>query len=333
MSLLLAEGFDDGAYRGRTTTNSGDSTTGGRTGSALSGPAAGFGIVIWSFGASEEHATFIVGLAYRANTLASHSFLFLRADSGATTHITLSTNSAGKLTVSGLGSTDNGVIKPNRWHYIEVYVVLSDTVGEVKLRVDGKTPSGWSDLTNVDTKSGGTATVFDSVELRCDNSGASYIDDVYICNGAGSVNNDLLGDIRVETLYPDGNGNYSQLTGSDGNSVDNYQQVDEAVPSSSDYNGSPTDGNKDTYAFEDLAASVDSVFGVMVSMWAAKSDTGAKSCRAVARRNAVDATGGDKTLQTTYAPHDQVWDQDPTDSTSWTPAKVNDMEFGFEVRP
>ncbi len=337
MSLLMLESFDDGLWDSRTTATAAAATTTGRTGANARRFNDPNRHDQYTFPPADEHSTFIVGFAFKHPVLdGADDICRFYGDDFGTLHITLTVTNTGRIQVQRggstlLGETDPGVITEDVWHYIEWYVTLSDTVGVVKLRVDGKTPAGWSDLTNQDTKNGGTAAVFDTVYFIGSND--YYSDDLYILNGAGSLNNDLLGDSKVETLYPDGNGNYSQLTGSDSNSTDNYLLVDENPADSADYAGLVTDGQKDTYTFDDLATTVGTVFGVMVSMWAAKSDSGAKSCRAVARRASTDATGADKTLQTTYAPHDQIWDDDPTDSTAWTIAKVNASEFGFEVRP
>src|SRR5437764_673985 len=55
--------------------------------------------------------------------------------------------------------------------------------------------------------------------------GRAYLDDLYVCDATGTTNNTFLGDVRVHTLVPSGNGTDSGLTGSDGNQVNNYQLV------------------------------------------------------------------------------------------------------------
>ena len=159
------------------------------------------------------------------------------------------------------------------------------------------------------------------------------VDDLYVCNGAGTSNNDFLGDVAVYNLLPNGNGFYSQFVGSDADSTDNYLLVDEAGnPVTTDYAGSPTDGNKDTYTFQDLPVSSGTVLGTQVGMYAAKSDTLAKSIRSVARLSGVDATGTDHTLQTSYDIHDDIYETKPGGG-AWTIADVNNTEFGAEARP
>jgi hypothetical protein len=293
----------------------------------------------YTFPSAARHVTFGVTVAvHRKSGGTSAEFIRLLGDDAATTHITLGMDSNGRLIVrrglagTVLGQTDINVLPHSGFRQVEVKVTLSDTVGAVELRVDGKVPSGWSDLSGVDTKNGGTATVFDTVHVY--GGGVEwYADDLVIWNGAGSINNNFFGVTRVYSCHPNGNGAYSELVGSDGNSVDNYLQVDESTPYSiADYNGSATVGNKDSYAFADLPVATGNVRGVIVSMIAFASDGGAKSIRALARRAAVDATGADFTLSTSPAVCDQVWEVDPTDAAAWTVTRVNASEFGAEAR-
>lgn len=292
---------------------------------------------------SKYHAHWTCGFGLNISSGNGFNFLALLDTSGSLA-IFFKKTSLGELIVYRgdnveLGRTDAGVIHNDTWHYVEVDVILSDTVGEVKLRIDGKTPPGWSDLTNTDTRSAGAQF---GGWMFSNGRGVPYgdecnvrIDDMYIVNSDGTAPQGLQGDTRVYKLYPNGNGNYSQLTGSDGNSVDNYLQVDEGDgdPSSADYNGSSTDGNKDTYTFGDLPVATGGVIGVQVNSFAAKTEAGTKACRAIARRAGVDGVGDDRTLQTSYFTHRQHWSADPTDASAWSIAKVNASEFGFEVRP
>ncbi len=342
MSNLLLEGFDDGLWNDRSTASSGiqtaQPTIGARTGANSRRYNAGSWWDRWTMPAADRHATFIVGFGYHSQQGSapnSTNLLVLYGDDIATAHITVSVKPTGKIEIlrfpsTLLGDTDTGVINVDKWHYIEVFVTLHDTTGVVKLRVDGKTPPGWSDLTSQDTKNGGTAAVFDTVHLG--GSDLPFVDDVYINNGAGSENNDLMGDTRVWTLLANANGNYSQLNGSDGNQVDNYQQVDENPPVTSDYNGHATNANKDTYGMEDLTPTAGAVHAVQASIQALKSDSGAKSMRNIHRRNAVDSVGADHTLQLTADVYDEIWDLDPSDSAAWDITRVNASEFGAEVR-
>jgi hypothetical protein len=163
-----------------------------------------------------------------------------------------------------------------------------------------------------------------------------YADDVYILNGAttsgDNPNDDVLGDTSVTTIYPNGNGTTSQLDGSDGNQTDNYQLVDETAPSSADYTGSTTTGNKDTYAYSDVSTSMSSIYGMVVSSWAAKSSAGNRGFSTIIRTSGSESTSANYQLQTSYAPHDVVYEFNPNQSTEgWTATNVNAAEIGVVV--
>lgn len=289
--------------------------------------------------ASEEHATFIVGSALHVATPATGevSVVALRSDAGATSHITLSMSSSGGLSVRRGNHGDvvigaAGTLATGTWYFIELKVTLSDTVGTIDVRVNGASTLS---LTGQDTKNLGTKTVFDTVLLGNTSTGAPtmYYDDVYVVNGAGTVNNNFLGDLRVRSLAPSGNGTSSQLLGSDGNSIDNYLLVDDPTPDTADYVGSATLDQKDTYAFTDLPDTSGQVLGVQVNALATKTDTGARNLALVTRSGVTDYDSPDAALtngSNLFVQH--LRELDPATAAAWTRAAVNAAEFGVKVR-
>lgn len=340
MTLKLLEGFDGGAndFSTRALSLTNTSVLAGVHGNAKTLDANGGYALTYSF---TNHATTIVGLLWLTFNDPGFGYVDLRGDAGATTHLRLHRTAVGALqvwrgaTAVLLGGTDPGAVPFGVATHVELYMTISDTVGVLKLRVNGKTPAGWSDLTGIDTRNGGTVVGIDQIAFWSQSSSTAvwYVDDIAIADGAGAINNDLLGQIWVETRLPNGNGNYSQLLGSDGNSVDNYLLVDEANADTADYNGLATDGQKDTYTFQDLVSTAGAVVGVLVACYAIKSDAGAKSGRVVVRRAAVDATGADFALAVGADGYDTIFELDPTSTAAWSITNVNAAEFGFEVRP
>ena len=62
-----------------------------------------------------------------------------------------------------------------------------------------------------------------------------YYDDCYIDDTTGEGSAAACPLLKFEWIYPNANGNYSQWVGSDGDSVNNYQLVDERPPNTNDY--------------------------------------------------------------------------------------------------
>jgi hypothetical protein len=336
MSLLFCDGFDDGMYNQKWTRSSAGLTpVAGRNGN---GAQMGNQAVWRQLNASEEHATIIMGGALRITGFTgwtgSPRILGAWSDNHATEHISMGVNSSGIITVfrgsSTLASTSGSVITAGiNYYYIELKVVLHDTTGSYELRVNGTTLLS---ATNIDTKNAGTKTVIDSVQYCTLTGTAGPIwDDVYICNGAGATNNDFLGDIAIETLYPNGAGSSTQWTPSSGA---NYAAVDETgVPNTTDYVTSSTAGQKDTYTFDDLTRTSGTVKGVQVSSYAHNGDTGTISFRNVARSGGNESTGQSNSVITTWTGYEDVFETDPNGGGNWTIAAVNSAEFGVQIDP
>lgn len=297
-----------------------------------------------SVAAADEHDTFIVGFAYRMPSLPSSedtAIVTFSSDSATTDHVTLAVTTSGALRVfrgvstnTQLGSsTAGGLITAGAWNYIELKAKLHDTTGTVDVKVNN---ANVLSLTGQDTKNGGTKTVFDSFRLGSTDGRQgvqAYHDDVYLANGAGSVNNTFIGDCRIRCLAPSGNGNSSQWVGSDADSVNNYQNVDEATPSTADYNGSSTSGDKDTYAYGDLPDTTGTINGVQINSHALKSDAGSRSLAHVTRHSGTDYDSADLTLSTSAAILRTLQETNPGTSAAWTISQVNAAEFGVKCRP
>lgn len=339
MALLFIEGFDDGLLASKWTATSNVSiTTGGRTLNRALLQDNSDSSMRKTVAIADYNATFVVGFAfmlgssYNATTIAA-----FMSDAAVTFHVLMGvdTNNAivmrkGDGTV--LVTSANNVLTPGVFAYVELLVTLSDTVGVVTVKVDGIQVGTF----NGDTKNGGTNTLLESFGFFA-SSGPSgtffYVDDFYLCNAAGAVNNTFRGDSSVLTRFPDGNGNYSQGVGSDGNSVDNYLLVDEQPPNTTDYVAFAATGDKDSYTFQDVPAGT--VFGVQQAMYAAKSDAGARTMRNIQRIAGVDFNGVDHALGVTpaYAAKLDMIQVSPATGVFWTTSEVNGAEFGTEARP
>lgn len=289
--------------------------------------------------AADEHATLIFGLAYYSavnmeNGQNTSSPFQLLSDAGATNHINIGfDNLTGANLRAYRGSTLLGTsagtnINPETWYYIEGKITMHDSTGSVTLRVNNQTVLS---LSGIDTKNAGTKAVFDSFRYWADAGGPTVrIDDLYICNGAGSAYNDFLGDIRVETLRPNGNGNSSDFVGSDANSTDNYQLVDESSYSSADYVQSASANDMDLYTFGDMAHTTGAVKGVMAHGVMSKTDTGDRTARLLGRTGGTNYSGPTETLTTSDLSYKKVWEKNPNTTNDWSISEVNAAEFGVE---
>jgi len=218
-------------------------------------------------------------------------------------------------------------ITVNIWYYVEMKVVFSATVGSVELRING---SATPDIlvTGLNT---GTTNV-NAIALQGGYGGYSDHDDVYVCDTSGSApTNNFLGDIRVQAIWPTGNGNSSSLVGSDSNSTDNYLLVDETTPDdNTTYVQSPTGTAKDTYVYGDLTPTSGTVYGIQIVPYAQKTDAGAKGIVSVARLSTTEVDSSAHALSTSYQFFPDISETKPGGG-AWTIDDVNNAEFGVKV--
>lgn len=285
-----------------------------------------------------SHSTIIFGFAFNWNSFTTADRQVFALREGTTHHISVRFNSSNQLYFFSSGpaaqvGSASSALNADTWYYIEGKVVISDASGSVEWRVNGTSGGSTGSL---DTRNGGSGVVT-AIQLGFQQSVAVagvdiyHMDDLYVCDGGGSVNNDFLGDTRIQARFPNGNGNYSQLVGSDGNSTDNYLLVDETTPNTADYVESNVAGDKDTYTYSDLTPTAGTVHGVMVVPYSVKTDAGTRTVTPTSRLSGTDNDGSAATLSTTglYVPSG-VFETKPGGG-AWSISDVNSAEFGVKV--
>lgn len=281
-------------------------------------------------------ATLIAGFAFRFDTFVTGEPIFVFTDAGteqvricldATSHLQVKRGA----TVLGTGPT---VIAPSVFNYIELKVLFSPTVGTVELRLNGSTTPEIT-LTGQNTRSTANSSA-DGFKLGfAGAAGAGFnqdYDDIVVMDTSGSLNNDFLGDVRVQYVTPNANGTSSQFVGQDGNSVDNYLLVDEATSDDeTTYVESGTVGNQDTYALSNIAATTGVIRAVSALFRARKTDAGLRTLAAVVRSGGSEDAANMPDLAATYALRERRMEQNPITAAAWTVAEVNALEVGPKV--
>lgn len=339
MGLLFIDGFDDGLLASKWSFVSSVSiVSGGRTSNRALLQDNSDSVLRKTVAIADYHATLVAGFAFMLGSSYNASqILSFVSDTNTTTHIIMGVDTNNAIVIRRgdgtiLLTTANNSVTPGVFAYVEVLATISDTVGVVTVRVDGVQIGTFSG----DTKNGGTNPLLEAISFNA-SSGPSgtvfYLDDFYLLNGAGSVNNTFRGDCSVITVFPDGNGNYSQGVNSGSTSVNNYTYVDENPPNTSDYVAFAATGNKDTYTFQDVPAGT--IYGVQQAMYAAKNDAGSRTMRNIQRIAGTDYAGVDQGLgiTPTYAAKLDMIQVSPATGVAWTVTELNAAEFGTEARP
>ena len=228
--------------------------------------------------------------------------------------------------VTVLGTSAASVIKPNVWNYIEVKIKISDAAGTYDIVVNGVNVLSGS---GVDTQAQ-TAATFSILNIYGNSGGYGYYTDMYIFDSTGATCNDLLGDVRVDTLMPDGAGNYTQWTPSAGA---NYECVDD--PGALDYDTTyvSTDvlNELDSYTFDDLTPLGATIYSVTENWSTKKSDANTFKVTPLTRVAASDYLGTELTIPSSYNILQNTWEVNPDDLAAWAEADVNGAEFGVKL--
>lgn len=289
-------------------------------------PAAVTDTEVW-FGAALKHNTPIAAASGAACTL--------MGDGTTVTHLSIGANADGSLsiwrgTTSGtlLGTSATGLVSVGVWYYLEVHAIIDDTVGAYEVRVDGVNVLS---ATGVDTRNGGTDPKITVFGVGRQSTDRTWYDDIYFITGDGVGVSGFQSEITIEGIRPNGVGNYTQLTPT--GSATNWQNVDDIPFSTSDYNSSPTAGQKDTYAYSNLTATTGTILGSVIHFAAHKNLAGFKKARRLIRISSTDYAGADTpSLSASVRYFSEVLPTSPATAAAWTISEVNGLEAGFEVR-
>lgn len=333
MANRMIEGFDylataDLAKRFPTVAASTTVSANGRNG------GSSLRMTNWSQGvdkAFDLQATWIIGFAFKTATLIQRQLLVF-IDAGGALHASVQITAGGLIRVfrgdtgGTLLGTGTIAIVPNVWTYLEFKVTISDTVGVFVTRVNGVVDIN---LSNQDTRNAGTSASAYLIQIM-QTSGSTIttdIDDMYINDGSGGVDDDFWGDGRVVEKSVDGAGNYAQFTPSTGS---NWQNVDDATPDSdTTYNESSTLNQIDSMTTAALGVT-GTIKGVEVLISARKTDAGVGEIAPHWRIANTDYAGTSKALSVDYTYVSQTYRVSPNTSSAWTVSELDGAELGYK---
>lgn len=277
-------------------------------------------------------SAFTLGVAVRHNRLygssGSVSTPILSLLSSSTSHVNLQFNTNGSIQINRsntfLGVTDPGLVSANNWYYIELAVTISDTVGTVRIDLDGTTVLS---LSNVDTRNG-TPTTIDTLLLgNGPGSGGgdtAYFDDIYLTD-----NTTPLGPQRIYTLAPVADTvekDWAPLSGSD-----NFAMVDEiVVDGDTTYVQGSTVGDFDLYDTANVSIT-GTVSCINHHLWAKKTDVATREITLTTKSSSTITDSANVTLGTSYKYYNKIYETNPATSTAWSESTINSLQIGQKV--
>lgn len=298
----------------------------------------------------DNQVTYVIGFAYKFPTLPTENIGICMLVDGITYQCSLELTPTGTLEIArggninapGTAVTDGesvSAMSVDTWYYVEFKATIADSISANTAQVDVNGSQWVNVATGQDLKITANATA-DSVYFGTSNNLASstsvaFFNDLYICDGTGSKNNDFLGDVRVEALFPNGNGATSDFLGSDADKTNNYLLVNDATPDGdSTYVGSSTPTERDQYTFDNLGSTpaTDGIHGVVSQLCATKTDAGARTGKNTVRIASTNYDGSAfNPSNGSYQYHPEIWELDPNTAGNWAEAAINSAQFGVLV--
>jgi hypothetical protein len=276
-------------------------------------------------------STIVTGLALKVSEIVDNLIL-LECRDGATVHVALRLQADGELGVyrntTLLGATSGLNLLANNWYHVGLKATINNSTGAVELRVGEVTVLN---LTSQDTQNGGSAQVT-NLNLRKPSSALTvWWDDWYVCDTAGSVNNDFLGNVKVVAVFPDGEGTTNDWTPSAG--ADNSAMVDETtVDDDTTYVEAGSTDDKDLYTYGALPGTIGAIKGIQINEDCRETDASPFSIKTVIRSNGTESDDAGQAIgSTNYTTKHRISETNPDGGGAWTESAVNAAEFGIKV--
>lgn len=237
--------------------------------------------------------------------------------------------SDGKLNWSnGIGwgsvqATSTEIFSASTLYHVELKVYFHASAGTIEARVNGQV---WLSATGLNTL--GSTTKSHIGFWTGNGSGYfdgnwSYIDNLYIWDGTGGVNNDFLGERIIETLFPNADtaqADWSLSTGSNG-----YNLLNDVPDNpSTNYIEATTVDDQSTFDMGSLVSPGLGIAAVQVNARARKTNAGASKIKFGVVAGSTESLSGDfePALDQTQ-PFHKVFDVNPDTSAAWEVAEVN----------
>jgi hypothetical protein len=319
-----------------------------RNGNGLSWPGGtggnhGFRISTTPTGVTGGVAWYTFGVAVKFGSIANpaRSFMTMQGGNGQIQHA-IRANPDGSLQAFRANTTSfpipgalsaAGLVQANQWFYLEVKGTSHATAGAMTVRVNNTVVFSVAGTNTQGTVNQDTTIGEITVGVLSGSNNPTTVDDVYVCGGAADTTDPFLGDLVVETLYPNGNGAVNQWLGSDGNTTDNYLLVDEVgSPSTTDYVADSVPGHQDLYAMGDLVTINATVLAVEHYVYLRKMDSGAASFKILNRGGGGTITKSAALTPTTSSDtYAYPLLLNPDTGAAWTVAEVNALQSGVEI--
>jgi hypothetical protein len=251
--------------------------------------------------------------------------------------------------------SDINVVEERTWYHLEAKWVFDDsTGGSMECRINETPVISQSGIKTF--KSGGDSEgnfSITQIELQKGAHNRFYVDDLFVLDGEGSVANDFIGDCRVDTLYPNANGDYINFDPEPSSNA-NYENVQPIkrhwysyayhatlrgydgdwwnTGADFDTYNEGEDPSRECYHHESIPALNKPIYGIQTNSIFRKTDAGRKQVEQFIR---VSSTNYDSGRIIDVPDWSKVYyypvTVNPYSTAAWTEADINALQSGIEI--
>jgi len=223
------------------------------------------------------------------------------------------------------GGQSSFSLRIGAWYYIEVNVTISMAISVNQAQVNVNGVNVINVTTGQQTQQTPNATA-NSIQLAGTAPNTTF-DDVYMCDGTGSLNNTFRGDSRVVQVLPSGAGDATEF--SVAGAVNNWAAVDEIPPDNdATYVYSQTPSQQDLYTLPTFPLASATIFGIQTVLDCRLDNTGARTVAASIKTGGTVYNGASFTPGSTYQFATEIREVDPFTSAAWTSAELTALQVG-----
>lgn len=216
------------------------------------------------------------------------------------------------------------------WFYLEVGLNCATTGGNCEVRINTVPVINFSG----NTSNTGTST-WDTVKLGFVGNGVFTntipgfaFDDFYVNDTAGATCNSFMGNVRVQTQFPDGAGDKTEFSiGGSSPPAANWEAANNRYMDDRAYVEATAIGTTDLYNLQTLVSG-NAIYAVQASMVARQVDTLQVKARSVIKTNGSEHEGVDHFLNSTFSFFKTVWETNPATGVAWTQAELAALQLG-----
>ena len=211
------------------------------------------------------------------------------------------------------------------WNHIEAKLVISSTLGEVEVRLNGETVLVATDLNT------GTTPISQYLwERSTGNTGVNWnLDDIFIWDSEGTKNNDFIGPARVHSRWPVSD--VSPMDWAVIGAATAHEAVDDTSPDGDATCITAEDpGDVAGFTIDSLPADVIQVEGICIVHMSRLTSGGIGSTKAGVISGTEEYQGPEQQITTAYTHRPTCIDLNPDGDIPWTKSAVENAVFTIE---